>query len=70
MMKNVNFIRMLFLTIAVVCSVLLFSARDKKAEVSEACTEESKEKCEDKDKKTSSDIMLWESIGRHLLSSR
>lgn len=68
-MKSINFIRLLLIGIAVVFSALVFSAPDKKnVSNSESCTEESKEKCDDK--KTQSDMMLWESIGRHLLSSR
>jgi uncharacterized membrane protein len=67
-MKNANFIRLLFLIIAVVFSALLFSAPQKREAASESCTEESKEKCDDK--KVQTDLLLWESIGRHLLSSR
>ncbi len=67
-MKNANFIRLMFLILAVVFSALLFSAPQKTQAASESCTEEREEKCDDK--KIQTDMILWESIGRHLLSSR
>jgi hypothetical protein len=68
-MKSLNFIRLMFFGIAIVFSVLVFSAPDKKESAnSEQELEESKEKCEDK--KVKSDMILWETIGRHLFSSR
>ena len=62
-----TFIRLMFLLIIVTSCLLLFAAPDKKTALQAEECPASREKMEEK--RARSDMMIWESISQHLIST-